>query len=357
MKIEKNYDVLEISGNPFSKGRQYGKEKKKEIDNLINYLYSTFENDKTSKTEILNHVKKHIPYIEAVSPIITEELKGIAQGSDKLYEEIAMIHLHEEKSGFSSHNCTAFAATGTATRDGETLIGQTWDISKNLCENCGAFILKEKNSNEPDILAYTYAGLLSGAGINSKGLSLVWNSVPRLKIKVGVPTYIIINQILRQNTIGEAIATVLKVERAGCFNFLIADESEIYNLEATPDDVHISYSCSYFGHANHYLSEKLDRQQNIARVASEYSASTIIRQNRINRKLEENRGKIDVSSCQDFMRDHVNFPESICRHPDPQKEKDKRLITCSSFIMVPAKRELIISNGPACENEFNSYTF
>ena len=355
MTLGKNYDVLKISGDPFERGKEYGKIKQNDISHLVEYLYDLFNKSKASREEALKYVQKHIPYIEEYSPEIKEELKGIAEGANLLYEEIIMIHMHEERAGFSSHNCTTFAATGSSTTDGDTFIGQTWDISKNLCENAGAFLLKTKRENGPDTLAYTYAGMLAGAGINSEGISIVWNSVPRLGLKPGVPTYIIIAEILRQKRIGDAIAAILKADRAGCFNFLIADESELYNIEATPDDVHISYSNKYLSHANHYLSEKFRNKQDIVKVARNYSASTIIRNNRINRMLKENDGNINLEACQEFMKDHVNYPESICRHPDPEKDKDKRLITCSSFVIVPSKKELYISNGPACQNKYFNY--
>lgn len=355
MKKENKFELLEITGSSYDRGKKYGEVKKDSIDKLVKYLYKIYSNNKEAKESIIEHVRKHIPYIKEYSKEIFKELQGIADGSDKLLEEIIMIHIHEEKSGFSSHNCTTFAATGRATLNQETFIGQTWDISKNLCENTGAFLLKERINDSLDILAYTYAGMLSGAGMNSKGISLVWNSVPRLGIKIGVPTYIIIAEILRQEKIGDALASIFRAKRAGCFNFLISDETEIYSIEASPNDVDISYSDSYFAHANHFLSDRLKEKQDIEKVAKEYSASTVIRQNRINRMLREKAGSIDLEGCKDLMYDHVNHPESICRHPDPNKAKDKRIITCSSFVMRPSNKELWITNGPACENKFQKY--
>src|SRR6056297_2408565 len=273
----KKVGLLEITGNSYERGNKLGKIKKDGIGLLVQYLYKDYSSNNESKKDILEHAKEHIPFIKEYSPKIFEEIQGIADGSKRKLEEIIMIHMHEERAGFSSHNCTTFAATGSSTTDGDTFIGQTWDISKNLCENAGAFLLKTKRENGPDTLAYTYAGMLAGAGINSEGISIVWNSVPRLGLKPGVPTYIIIAEILRQKRIGDAIAAILKADRSGCFNFLIADESELYNIEATPDDVHISYSNKYLSHANHYLSEKFRNKQDIVKVARNYSASTIIR--------------------------------------------------------------------------------
>ncbi|MCF8008236.1 MAG: C45 family peptidase [Halanaerobiales bacterium] len=356
MKKENKFELLEVTGNSYVRGKKYGEVKKESIDKLIKYLYEIYSDNKKSKESIMEHVRKHIPYIKEYSKEIFKELQGIADGSDKLLDEIIMIHLHEEKSGFSSHNCTTYAATGRATVNQETFIGQTWDIPENLCDNTGAFLLKERTNDSLDILSYTYAGMLSGAGMNSKGISLVWNSVPRINLQIGVPTYIIIAEILRQKKIGDALAAIFRAKRAGCFNFLISDETEIYSIEASPNDVGIFYSDSYFAHTNHFLSDSFKEKQDIEKVAKEYSASTVIRQNRINRMLREKEGNIDIKGCKDLMYDHVNHPESICRHPDSNKDKEKRIITCSSFVMSPSQKELWITNGPACENKFQKYS-
>jgi len=351
----KKIGLLEISGDPYERGNKLGTIKKDAIGLLVQYLYKDYSSNNESKKDILEHAKEHIPFIKEYSPKIFEEIQGIADGSKRKLEEIIMIHMHEERSGFSSHNCTTYASTGQASADYKTYIGQTWDISQNLCETANAFLLKKSLKNDPDVLAYTYAGMLAGAGINSEGISLVWNSVPRLDIKVGVPTYIIIAEILRQKKMGDALTAIFRAQRAGCFNFLIADHEDIYNVEATPNDVDISYSDSYFAHTNHYTSHKFKDKQSIADVAKEYSASTILRQNKMNRMLKENYGDIDLEKCKDFMRDHLNHPESICRHPDPKIASEKRIITCSSFVIIPSQKEIWITNGPACENEFHKY--
>ncbi len=356
MAGENNYKLLELSGEPYARGREYGLKCRDSINHLVEYYYSLLKKEKVSRKDARKHARKNLPYIEEYSPEIAWEMKGIAAGAKRHYEEIIMLSMHEEIKGFSAHNCTTFAVTGTVTVNNESYIGQTWDISKNLCENSGSFLLKLRREQVPDFLSYTYSGLIAGTGINSKGIAVVWNSVPRLKLQVGVPTYVIIEEILRQKTIGDAIAAVMRAKRAGCFNFVLADESEIYDIEATPEDIDISYSDTYIGHANHYISDKFKNKQDICKVAKDYSASTIIRHNRINRLLNEKSGNIGLDTCKDFLKDHVNYPESICRHPDPEKKKDARIITCASLVMVPARRELWITDGPACENQFKKYS-
>jgi isopenicillin-N N-acyltransferase like protein len=344
------FEVLDITGLPYERGKKYGEKKKKEIKHFIEYIYG---NEKIKKNDILAYVKKYINYIENYSEVIFQEMQGVAKGADILLEEIVMISMHEEKSGFSKHNCTSFAVSDSVSLTGATYIGQTWDIDFILCKEANPFLLIFRQEKGPDFLSFTYPGMIAGAGINTDGISLVWNSVPRLKLKTGVPTYVIIEEVLRQKTIGAALAAVMRAERAGCFNFLIADKTEIYDIEATPFDLNIDYSEKYIGHANHYVSEKFRDRQDITAIGKKFDASSIIRHNRINRLLKENEGKIDLSMTMDFMKDHVNYPHSICRHAAMKGEGS--IMTCASFTMIPAQGELWISKGPACENDFNKY--
>ncbi|MFW5986336.1 MAG: C45 family autoproteolytic acyltransferase/hydrolase [Halanaerobiales bacterium] len=347
------YDLLELSGQPRSRGKKYGEARRNEIQHLIDYLYSLL---KLEKREILNHVKKHTPFIDYYSPEIAEELQGIAEGAEREYEEIVMIAMHEEHAAVKSHGCTTFATAAEMSLDNRTYIGQTWDIDKELCENAGALMLKVRRENGPDFLSYAYSGMIAGAGINENGISLVWNSLPRLQINPGVSTYIIIEEILRQKTIGGALAAISRAERAGCFNFVLADETEIYNIEATPDDIDISYSTDYIGHTNHFVADKFKNKQNMNEMAGKTSASSIVRYNRINRLLAQKKGKLDWDGIVELMSDHVNYPHSICRHAGQIEEAEGPILTCATFIMIPEKREFWIAGGPACENSFQKYS-
>ncbi len=356
MKEEK-LDTVEISGRPFERGKEYGTELKDRIGGFVEYLLDEFSKEDVSQEEILNHTKKYLPFIEEYSTEIYEEMRGIAEGSGRSQEEIALISLHEERSTFSTlgGECTTFAATGEATVDGGTYMGQTWDITPKLCTNANPFLLKVNRDEGPDFLSYTYPGMMAGAGLNEAGIGLSWNSVPRLDIDYGVPTYVIIERVLQQDKIGDALSAVLSADRAGCFNFVISGKSEIYSIEATSNGAEIIYSRKTIGHANHYVTEKFRYEQDINKAGGRASASSIIRHNRINRLLGENEGEIDERVLMDMTKDHVNFPQSICRHPEPVPEDEQGYYSCATWVMDNTNGRWWIARGPACEHGFVEY--
>jgi isopenicillin-N N-acyltransferase-like protein len=354
---------ISISGTPYNRGKEYGANLSALITNFSEFLLKEFTESETTEKELINQTRKYLPFIKNYSPAIYQELQGIADGANLGLEKIAMMTLHEERLAYKNlgQACTTFAATGEATFDGSTYLGQTWDISLSLCENANPHLLEVNRENGPSYMAYTYPGMMANAGLNEAGIGISWNSLPRIDIQYGVPTYAIIENVLRQSRIGDALNAVIEADRAGCFNFVIADGTEIYSIEATPDDAEVIYSRASLGHANHYTCDRFRKEQNLSgdkgrNLDVGTPGSTIVRHNRINKLLDENSGKINLNLMKELTRDHVNYPDSICRHPETGYGDAEAYVSCATWIMDTTNKEWWIAHGgPPCENEFSEY--
>ncbi|MFW6190864.1 MAG: C45 family autoproteolytic acyltransferase/hydrolase [Candidatus Bipolaricaulota bacterium] len=161
-------EKVKISGSPLERGKEYGRKLKGRIDEFVAYLLGEFGKQEGSDVDLLTHSEKYIPFIKDYSKEIYDELRGTAEGSGRELEEIVMIALHEERRSFSelSQGCTAFAVTGGGTKDGSNLMGQTWDITPELCQNADPFLLQVNREAGPNFLSYTYPGMMAGAGLN-----------------------------------------------------------------------------------------------------------------------------------------------------------------------------------------------
>ena len=340
--------TMDLRGEPYERGFQYGEACKSLVARMIEEQFYEEFKGRLTKDQLLRHARKYEPFIRDYSPEIAEELRGVAEGAGRPYDEIVMINALEERDGFERHHCTAFAATGDATKNGETYAGQSWDgIEKEWWDGDISLLFRVRRKNGPDVMDYTNPGILACAGLNSHGITINWNTVPHRELSVGVPSYIIVAEVLKQKTLGDALDAVLGARRAGYFNFVITDESELYSLEATPSDVDVAYSSECIGHANHYVSDRFRTTQNV-----DVSSSSIVRHNRINRLLREKHGNIDLHACMGFLRDHVNFPSSICCHPTDDPDPKQRGLSLDSWVSIPAKREFWIAHGSPCKNEF-----
>ncbi len=350
-------DLIETEGDPFQIGTQHGEALRKEINDFLRFLYIEFAYGDLQLENARKFAQKFARPLENFSKEATLEMRGIARGAHVDYEDIILIALSEEIPSFS-HACTAFAATGQATRDSHTFLGQTWDNSVIWCENVEARLIRKKYKGGPTVLAYIFPGMIAAAGLNSQGIGISWNTVPKLRLNEGVPTYVIINKLLKQKTIAEAISVVRDANRAGCFNFIVANDKEIYNIEATPDDVEIDYTNSYYGHTNHYVGDKFSGLQNLSQEQTYSSAavSTLIRQERLLKMMEDKYSYIELEDAMDFLRDHVNYPDSICSHPNFARKKENRNMTRSGWVMIPYELEWWITPGLPCQKRYYCYS-
>jgi isopenicillin-N N-acyltransferase-like protein len=147
---------------------------------------------------------------------------------------------------------------------------------------------------------------------------------------------------------------VITAERGAGANYLIADENgECYDIETTARSFNYFYIDKSFGHANHYLTRTSD-QRDIAPRKTD--ANTIVRCNRMNKLLEKEFGKMSVDTCFGLLKDHVNYPTSICVHPNPDLPPEMAMKTMDSIVISPAKREMHVTRDNPCKTDFKKYS-
>ncbi len=106
-------------------------------------------------------------------------------------------------------------------------------------------------------------------------------------------------------------------------------------------------------HTNHFTSERLKPlDTNVAQYPD-----TLVRFGRARQTIRAKRGKIGVEDFKEILRDHLNHPSSICRHPDERDPEMEWAQTVASIIMNLSRREVHIAAGPPCENEYHLYKF
>ena len=352
--------VVDFAGAPYERGCDYGEQCREKIGRMIDTFLGLYANDfHLSKDQVLRDARKYQPYVEDYSPEIAEELRGIATGSERPLDEVLMLianyELYEGRCfGAVPHGCTSFAATGQATADGRTLIGQSWDDFVAWWWNGeSGHVLKIGRKAGPAIMTWSLPGYTGCAGFNSNGVAIVWNSLHCEQSQIGIPTYVIVREVMQQKTIGEALGAVERAKRrAEAFNFVVADgNGEIYDIESTPSAIDYQYGESLLYHANHFCNLKVADDKIIPALPD-----TLIRCNRIGKLLKSKMGSLNLGIIQEFYKDHVNYPNSICKHP-PEGAGQYAGKTHAVIIIEPATNEFWVTNGNACEVPYTRYAF
>jgi len=193
-------------------------------------------------------------------------------------------------------------------------------------------------------------------GLNEYGIGLVENGLVSEfdgQNKYKKPFHLRCREVLEGTTINDAMATVLSTPRVCSANFVIGHaDGEIINLEASPNAVSTHFPLNgLITHSNHFL----DARHGISQM-EKLNPSTLFRANRLDKLLRKNMGKLATKHYQLALSDHFGFPNSICRHIDESLEPSKQTMTNASFIIDLNERQMKVSNGPPCENSYQTYT-
>ena len=89
--------------------------------------------------------------------------------------------------------------------------------------------------NDPAALIYTHPGWPAYMGLNHHGLSVLWQYIDTGERNAGgVPTNILIREMLAQETLDQALDLLHRSPRMVPNNFILTDSSRTVNVEASP---------------------------------------------------------------------------------------------------------------------------
>jgi hypothetical protein len=239
-----------ISGKPRERGLAYGKQFKDGIAAFLDKeIYGAFVAKPAPKDEMLRYAAACGKVMKDASPIVYEELGGVAEGSGLKFEELVLITLHEElyhKGALPKvEHCTAVGVAPPDTAGKQTLVGQTWDWMETVAGMSS--VVEWRTGTGPSVLAYGFPGMWAGAGLNSNGLALAWTSADlgnkSLGARVGIPSYALIAHLLYQESLDAVVKEVERDRHAGWFTFVMGDKTgRLLSIEGSPKKIHTEYA-------------------------------------------------------------------------------------------------------------------
>lgn len=250
-----------FAGTSHERGHAYGRAYKDAIHKFLDQEIYEALGSAATKEEMLNYANACGKVTRELCPMVAEEIEGIADGAGMTYDEIILIHAHEElyhrgKLPSAPGHCTAVAVSPADSGDGHTYVGQTWDWMTRLAGVSS--VVEWQRKDAPSVLAYGYPGMPMGAGMNSSGIALCWTSggtahMGKGSPRIGIPSYALIEHLLAQPDIESVIREAARDRHAGWFTFVMADANgNLVNVEGSPQGVEIERSSdrlarAYFG--------------------------------------------------------------------------------------------------------------
>jgi isopenicillin-N N-acyltransferase-like protein len=349
--------IITVEGSPKERGFRYGSLAKDLIWKNVETYQSQFQRFANLdwnkvKTDALNW----IPIIQQYDSEILEEIEGIAAGAERSTEEIVAINSRYELaitplSARIDRECTSFAATPDASSSNGVILGENWDFRSKFKKTCVLLHIKQSDG-KPDILTHSEAGTVAHKGLNSAGLGVCINALLSDKDRVspGVPLVsVVARKILNSKTIRDAIHAVARAKRSASINYMIAHSGgEAIDVEVSPNDIAILHAeDGLITHSNNFLSNSL----NLKDLGKTVFTDSPIRWNRL-RRLLMNKKRLSLNAIRSASSDHFDYPNSICRHPDPRLHADDQFETITSVAMKLDEGRFYMTEGNPCKEKY-----
>ncbi len=357
--MSREFPLIEVEGTPNSIGLQYGEKCRPLIQRRLQVMKQLFQNGDLFDFKFEKAIEcsqKFLPFIQKYNPEFIEEMNALADGAELDKNDILFLNVLYE---FFSRKipgvwdrCTTLFVKPDVTSDGITIIGQNDDWNEMFREFM--ILLKIRQKSKPDIIQLCDAGTIGGNGINNSGIALCANSIISGGWSFeGVPHLLIKRGILNSQNLADSIAAITSVPRCSSHNFLLAhSDGEGIDIEATPTQCNFIFpEEGFITHSNHFVSQN----PHIHDYKVLRSPDTLLRKQRADTILNEEKGRISLSTIKRVFTDHFSKPHSVCRHPNSQTPPINQMQTNASMIVDMTNRELHLSNGPPCINEYNIY--
>jgi hypothetical protein len=229
-------------------------------------------------------------------------------------------------------HCSAFAATGSYTKDGKVIIAHN-NWSTYLEGARWTIIFDIVPANGKRILMDGFPGLIHSAddfGVNSAGIMITETTISNFSgyDPKGIPEFVRARKAMQYAASIDDFARIMKAGNNGGYanTWLVADRktNEIASLELGLKNVTLMRkSDGYFVGSNFPINPKLVKEETNFNV-KDLSNSSNARHVRWEQLMAQYKGKIDVEAAERFLADHVDtFEEkedaderTLCGHVD-----------------------------------------
>jgi isopenicillin-N N-acyltransferase-like protein len=319
---------------------------------------------KIGKGDLVDLCLRNVPYLARFSPVLFEEMKGIAEGAKVSLADIVLINCFLEindiraplcaNQALSNRDwggCTTFNVKPRSSEGGQALLGQTYDMEKFFADY--NVILKIKDTNGHCSLVYSLAGVLGLNGVNSSGIAVVINKLVPTDTRPGVIYPLLLRKALDQTRIGDALAALAFSPRASglCYQ-LSSAEGLAFCLETTARKHALIDFRHGLAHTNHYLDPSLRH------LEADWltQGGSYVRLQVAQELLDDFQGRVSVELLKKLCADHKNSPRSVCAHALEGEQDFEAMASISAVIYEPSAGTMHFADCHPCEQNFTSFS-
>lgn len=360
------FPLIEVSGDPGERGRQYGRQAGGRIRKGIGHYGAQLQRLGLGAAQVRDLVRLYLPIIEDFDESYIPEMRGIAEGANLSFEEIVLLNARTEilklaekpklraQLAACADGCTAVAVMPGATAEGALIHAQNWDWKAECAET--SVVLRIRREDGPDILTFTEAGGLARSGMNSAGIAITANYLmsDRDYREAGVPLALIRRKVLQQEYLAHAMRAVYATGKSASNNMMVSHSGGIcIDFECAPDETfQLHPEDGLLVHANHFVSPvALGKLRDLGLQGF---GDSLYRDLRVRDLLRPHLGRVTVEHVKAALADDYQAPFSVCRPTRPNAE-DNLTATVATVVMRPAAGVMEVAPLPAHGGGFARY--
>jgi len=361
------FPLIEISGPPQERGRQYGRLAADRIRKGTSHYIAQLKELSLDARGVAELVRDYLPVIEAFEPTYIEEMRGIAEGAGVSFGDIALLNARTEilklakpeirarlKTPDEPDGCTGVVVLPQASGAGRLIHAQNWDWKRECAET--AVVLKVRREDGPDLMTFTEAGALGRCGFNAVGIAITANYLEcdRDYQQVGVPLALIRRKVLESEHLALAMRTVYCTRKSAANNMIVSHcEGVAIDFECAPDETfQVHPERGLLVHANHFVSPVALGRLKDTGIAN--TPDSLYRDIRVRELLQPHLGAITFDTIKTALFDDFAHPWSVCR--PPRKNLSNNLsATVAMVLMEPAGGLMEVAPLPALNRQFTAY--
>jgi isopenicillin-N N-acyltransferase-like protein len=355
--------IIAVRGTHYQMGVQHAQQVKTllpAIHAAIDARFAQLADDQPDET-FEAAVNETVAILETHDPATLALIRGLADGLGLAYERLLRYNLVTFLRDIlttrraADEGCSTWAATGSATADGQAILAKNRDFS--LLHLPLQTVVRAEPERGHRYTAITSAGSpgVFVAGFNEAGLALVDTHVSSSDVGPGLPTFALSMHVLEEHdTVRSALDYLKSTPRLGRNNVLLADArgdialfeigNRHYAVREAESDVLVN--------TNHFTCDEMIP----CYVDSDPAAvqgSSLKRYDFLAQRLTQAHGRIDLAFAQDVMGHHADRLSSICRHPTA----DEATSTISASIFLPGQRRMLFCHGFPCSRAYIEFDY
>jgi isopenicillin-N N-acyltransferase like protein len=361
------FPLIEISGAPFARGKQYGLKAASRIHKGREHYSAQLKELEVDSAGLSALVRDYLPVIEAFDPAFIEEMRGIAEGASVPFDDVALLNARTEilklanpkvrarlKTPEHSDGCTGVVVLPHASANGRLIHAQNWDWKRECAET--AVVLKVHRTDGPDLMTFTEAGALGRCGFNAAGIAITANYLEcdRDYREVGVPLALIRRKVLESEHLALAMRTVYCTTKSAANNMIVSHcDGVAIDFECAPDETfQVHPDRGLLVHANHFVSHVALAKLKDTGIAN--TPDSLYRDIRVRDLLQPHIGAISFDTVKAALFDDFAHPWSVCR-PPRRNLSNNLSATVAMILMEPASGLMEVAPLPALNRQFTSY--